>query len=282
VVDQNSNTVRETRHYYDNLALGNVIVGNETKTESWISGSSSPVYASATQVFDGTYGIVTQRRDADGNLSTSTLDTKNLYVSTTTNPLFQATANTYDYSTGKVKSTFDPNIHLFTTSYDGVGRPLTVSIPDPVSGSLVTKTTYAYTDSNTPGSTSVLETDYLNSASSTASYLYYDGLNRKLQSRVQGKNGNYKVKDWTYSNVGLLSSESLPYFATGSSRGTATTSNWLFVNYQYDPLHRVTSIANAVGTTSNAYNAWTTTTTDPDGHIKDYIKRCVRELSDGR
>src|SRR5262249_42278454 len=107
VVDQSSNTVSETRHTYDGLALGSASLGNETKTENWITGSST--YASTTKTYDGTYGLVTQTRDANYNLSTSTIDAKNLYPATTTNALMQATGYQYDYSTGKVQSTFDPN-----------------------------------------------------------------------------------------------------------------------------------------------------------------------------
>jgi YD repeat-containing protein len=276
VVDQSSNKVRETRHTYDGLALGNVSLGNETKTEQWTTGST---YASTTKGYDGTYGLVTQTRDPIGNLSTSTLDSKNLYIATTTNPLLQTTGYTYDYSTGKVKTTFDPNTRLYTTTYDGFGRPLTVSIPEPVTGATVTKTTYAYTDSSTPGSTSVTQTDYLNSATSSVSYLYFDGLNRKLQSRKTAENSNYVVKDWTYNNVGLLNTESLPYFASGSSRAAATTSGSLFTTYAYDALQRVTQVSNAVGNTNNSYNAWTVTTTDPNGKVKDYIKDAYGNLA---
>jgi RHS repeat-associated protein len=276
VVDQSSNKVRETRHTYDGLALGNVSLGNETKTEQWTTGST---YASTTKGYDGTYGLVTQTRDPIGNLSTSTLDSKNLYIATTTNPLFQTTGYTYDYSTGKVKTTFDPNSRLYTTTYDGFGRPLTVNIPDPVTGATVTKTTYANTDSSTPGSTSVTQTDYLNSATSSVSYLYFDGLNRKLQSRKTAENSNYLVKDWTYNNVGLLNTESLPYFASGSSRAAATTSAALFSTYTYDALQRVTQVSNAAGNTTNAYNAWSVTTTDPNGKVKDYIKDAYGNLA---
>jgi YD repeat-containing protein len=231
------------------------------------------------KAYDGTYGLVTQSRDADGNLATSTLDANHLYVVTTTNPLFQATGYQYDYSTGKVKATYDPNNRLYTTTYDGFGRPLTSSIPDPATGALVTKSTYAYTDSNTPGSTSITQTDYLNSATSSVSYLYFDGLSRKLQSRKQAQSSNYAVKDWTYNNVGLLSTESLPYFATGSSRASATTSAPLFSTYSYDALQRITNIANSVGNTANAYKSWTVTTTDPNGKIKDYVKDAYGNLA---
>jgi RHS repeat-associated protein len=280
LVDQNSNTVRETRHYYDGLALANVTTGNETKTEAWISGSSSPIYASTTKVYDGTYGLVTQSRDADGNLSTSTLDTNNLYVATTTNTLFQTTGYTYDYSTGKTKTSFDPNNHLFSTLYDAVGRPLTVSEPDPSSGSTVTKTTYAYNDSNTPGSTYVLETDYLSSSTSTQTYLYVDGLGRNLQQRKQAEGNNtYAVKDWTYNNVGLLKSESLPYFASSTARSSATSTANLFTTYTYDGLQRKTTIVNSIGTTSNAYDRWTVRTTDPNSNFKDYTKDAYGNLA---
>jgi len=276
LVDQSSTKVRETRHTYDGLPLGSVSLGNETKTENWITAST---YASTTKAYDGTYGLVTQSRDADGNLSTSTLDANNLYPATTTNPLFQATGYSYDYSTGKVKTTFDSNNRLYTTTYDGIGRPLTSNIPDPGTGALVTKTTYSYTDSNTPGSTSITQTDYLNSATSSATYTYFDGLNRKLQLRKQAQNGNYAVKDWTYNNVGLLNTESLPYFAAGSSRASATTSAALFSTYTYDALQRVTNIANSIGNTSNAYKSWTVTTTDPNGKVKDYVKDAYGNLA---
>jgi RHS repeat-associated protein len=281
VVDQSSSTVREIRHYYDNLALGSINLGNETKTENWISSTSSATYASTTQVFDGTFGLVTQSRDADGNLSSSTLDANNLYVASTTNALSETTGYTYDYSTGKVKTTFDPNNRLFATSYDAVGRPLTVSEPDTSNGSsTVTKTTYAYTDSSTPGSTYTLETDYLSSATSSTLYKYVDGLGRDLQARKLAKGNNtYSVKDWTYNTVGLLKSESLPYFASSSARASVSSTANLFTTYTYDGLQRKTAVVNSVGTTSNAYDRWTVTTTDPNDNFKDYTKDAYGNLA---
>jgi len=92
-----SQTVRETRHTYDGLPLGSVSLGNETKTENWIAGST---FASTTKTYDGTYGLVTQTRDPDFNPTTYTVDAKNLYVATSTNALSQATGYQYDYSTG--------------------------------------------------------------------------------------------------------------------------------------------------------------------------------------
>ncbi|MDR3572161.1 MAG: RHS repeat-associated core domain-containing protein [Candidatus Pacebacteria bacterium] len=45
----------------------------------------------------------------------------------------------------------------------------------------------------------------------------------------------------------------------------------LYTNYVYDPLGRTTVASNIVGTTTNTYAGWETTTTDPDGHVKDYF-----------
>lgn len=280
VVDQSSSTVREVRHTYDGLALGSVSKGNDTKTEKWISSTSSPLFASTTKTYEGTYGLVTQSRDPNYKLTTYTIDAKNLYVATSTNPLSQATGYQYDYSTGKVTAKYDPNNRLYTTTYDGLGRPLTEQEPDPTSGALVTKTTYAYTDSATPGGTYTLRTDSLTSATSTSLYSYVDGLGRKLQERKQADGTNtYTVKDWTYNNVGLLASESLPYFASSTARAAATSTAQLFTNYTYDPAQRVATIVNAVGTTSNSYNAWTVTTTDANGNTKDFVKDAYGNLA---
>src|SRR5450631_1895504 len=206
--------------------------------------------------------------------------TARIYAATSTNALSQATGYQYDYSTGKVKATYDPNNRLYTTLYDGLGRPLSVNEPDPSNGSLVTKTAYTYTDSNTPGSTSILKTDYQSSATTSATYAYVDGLGRNLQQRQQAKGNNtYAVKDWTYNNLGLLASESLPYFASSTARASATSTSQLFTAYTYDGLQRVLKGANAVGSTSNAYNAWTVTTTDANGKIKDYSKDAYGNLA---
>lgn len=268
--DQSANKVKETRSYYDNLSIGNVNNGNETKRETWKNGSS---YASTTKAYDGTYGLVTRSTDPNSNVTTYTIDSNNLYVATSTNAKNQTTGYTYDYASGKVKSTFDPNNKLYTTTYDAFRRPLTINIPDSTSGSLVTKTSYTYTDSGTPGSTKVQKTDNFNSSTSTNSYTYFDGLGRILQDRKQVEGDNtYSVKDRTYNNIGLVASESLPYFASSTSRSTATTTNALYANYLYDTLFRLATTVNAVGTTTTIYSGWTATTTDARGNNKTFIK----------
>jgi RHS repeat-associated protein len=275
--DQSLNKVSETRHYYDSQSLGVITKGNETKTEFWKSSSS---YASTTKTYDGTYGLVVSEKEANANTTAYTFDSNNLYVATSTNALGHTTGFTYNYASGKTKSTYDSNGKLYTTTYDGLGRPLTVNIPDPDTGSLVTKTSYTYTDSSTAGSTKIQQTDYLNSATSTDTYTYFDGLGRNLQQRKTAEGTNtYTVKDWTYNTLGLLGEESLPYFASSTSRSTATSTDALFTTYTYDALQRISTTTNAVGATGNVYTGWTLTTTDPNGNIKDYVKDAYGNLS---
>lgn len=267
--DQSANKVSETRYYYDGLSLGSVTKGNQTKKENWIVSSS---YASTTKAYNG-FGLVVQDRDAKGNLTSYTYDTSNLYPATSTNALSQATGYVYDYSSGNVIQKYDPNNRMHVQVYDGLDRPLASLEPDPSTGALATTTTYAYASSTTPGSTSITQTQYLSSATSTARYTYFDGLNRKLQERVQSETPTtYAAKDWKYNSRALVGSESLPYFSSGSSRTSATTDNTLYTSYIYDPLQRVTAVGNAVGTTTNAYDQWQTSTTDPDGKLKGYLK----------
>lgn len=274
--NQSAAKVRESHFYYDNQSLGNALKGNLTKEEKWITAST---YASTTKTYDGTYGLVTQERDPNYNLTTYTLDSANLYPATSTNALSQATGFVYDYSSGKAKQTYNPNGRLHTKVYDGLDRELAVLEPDPTTGIIGTTTAYTYTDSNTPGATAIQETKYFGAATTTALYTYFDGLNRKLQERKQAENANtYAVRDWTYNTRGLLASESLPYFASGSARSGVASSSSLFTNYAYDALKRITTLSNTLGDTTNAYDQWAVTTTDAENNVKVFAKDAYDNL----
>ena len=261
--DQSNNKVAETKHYFDNLALGSIGKGNETKTEKWKFGSE---YASTTKSYDGTYGLVVSETDGRGNQTQYTVDGLNLYPAMTTRPHSLVTEYLYNYASGKVKQTTDPNGRVFQTVYDGLGRPVTIKQPDIASPStLVTKTAYTYTDNTVP--ISIRQTDYLNAATSTDLYSYFDGFNRLKQTRKTAET-DYAVQDQTYNTRGLLASKSFPYFSSGLSYTSPSGTTALFTRYTYDPMARVLTVANAVGTTTTVYDDWKTTVTDPNGEVK--------------
>ncbi|USN87565.1 MAG: VCBS repeat-containing protein [Candidatus Nomurabacteria bacterium] len=263
LTDNSDTKVQESRFYYDNQPLGTVTLGNKTKEENWLGGSS---YTNKQWTYNS-LGLVTAETDPDGNTTNYTYDTYNLYPASVTNALNQTTQYEYDYSSGQVATTTDANGNIFATTYDGFGRPLTVTSPDPQTGTPVVQTEYVYTD--TPGSVSVQKKDYLNSGLVKNSYTFLDGFGRKMQERQEAEGmDQYVVRDYVYGSNDLLEKESLPYFGTGAARSASTTNANLLSTYAYDPLARVTSVATVVGTTTTAYDQWKETVTDTAGNDK--------------
>lgn len=269
VTDQSSNKVREKKLYYDTLSFGSLNKGNATKEEQWKTGST---YIDFEKTYNG-YGLVTQDKDARDKITSYVYDALNLYPATTTNPLSQTVQRLYDYSSGKVATTTDANGRVFVNVYDSLDRVTAEKQPDLTTPStLVTKAAYQYSDSVFPRK--VQKTTYLGTSTSTEMYSFVDGYGKKLQERSEVEDANtYTIKDYRYDSRGLLKTESLPYFAAGttytgtSSPPTAT----LLLRYLYDPLQRVSAAGNNVGTTTYAYDDWKVTSTDAEGSVKDLI-----------
>ncbi|OGZ43263.1 MAG: hypothetical protein A2719_01055 [Candidatus Ryanbacteria bacterium RIFCSPHIGHO2_01_FULL_45_22] len=273
VTDQSAVKVKETKFYYDDLANGSVDKGNETKRERW---KTSSTYASTTRAYN-TYGLVTEETDGLGHETTFTYDARNLYAATSTNPISQVTGYAYDYTNGKPKRITNPNGFIFETTFDGLDRTTEEKQPDLATPTTrVSKTTYIYTDAQPP---SVQETHNLDGSTSFLVYKYFDGFGRIVQERKEAEDTNtYSVHDYTYNNRGLLNIESLPYFGSGPSKATATTSSALFITYAYDALQRPSTISNAVGVTSYAYDDWKTTVTDAESNTKRLTKDAYGRL----
>ncbi len=123
VTDHNSNKVKESQYYYDNLGLGSISLGNRTQEMDWKTGTS---YAAVSQKTYNSYGLVTQSKDGNGNPTNYSYDSYNLYPAIVTNALSQPSEYTYNYVNGKAQQTTDPNGNIFNNTYDGLGRPLLV------------------------------------------------------------------------------------------------------------------------------------------------------------
>ncbi|MFA5188562.1 MAG: FG-GAP-like repeat-containing protein [Patescibacteria group bacterium] len=273
-IDQSSNKIKETKYYYDTLSLGSVGAGNLTKQEMWKSGTS---YINAQKTYNS-YGLVTEETDPRGKTTDYTYDTYNLYPASVTNALSQTSSYAYDYSSGKPTQVTDPNSRVFQTVYDALDRVKQEKQPDLTTPStLVVKSEYTYTDNTVP--TKVQQANNLDSSTSFDIYTYLDGFGRKIQERKEAEDTNtFSVKDFVYNDLGLIEKESLPYFSSGSSRTTATTDTSLYTNYTYDPLQRVLTAINAVGTTSNTYDDWKLTITDAESNVKDLYKDAYDNL----
>lgn len=264
-VNQGSTKIRENKYYYDSQSSGDVTTGNLTKQEMWKSGST---YIDTENTYNS-YGLVTQSKDPRDKTTDYDYDAYNLYPTTVTNALSQEALYTYDYSSGKPLTMTDVNGRDFEDVYDGLDRITAEKQPDiSTPSTLVTKTAYTYTD--TVNAVKVQQTDYLDGSNSVTMYTYFDGLGRPIQTRREMEDSNtYAVTDTIYNAVGKVYKQSLPYSSTGTSRTTPTTTPALLTTMTYDPMQRIISAVNAVGTTSNSYDDWKTTITDPRGKTKD-------------
>ncbi len=264
-VDQSSNKVSENNYYYDEQTQGNVTDGNLTKQEMWKTGST---YIDIEKTYNTTYGIVTQEKDPRDKATNYSYDSYNLYPATVTNALSQVTSYTYDYSSGQVQQVTNLNTRVYQSVYDGLNRVTEQKQPDLATPStLVTKTSYTYTD--TSGAVKVQQSDYLDGPTSVDTHTYFDGLGRPIQVRKEMEDTNtFAVVDTIYNDIGQVYKESVPYSSTGSAKTSATGTASLLITYSYDPMRRVSSIANAIGATSTAYDDWKTSITDPRGKLK--------------
>ena len=108
VLDNASSTVSDQKLYYDGLSFGQVTLGNNTRQEDWISGST---YASSTKTYNA-YGLVATSTDRRGYATGYKYDAFNLYVATATNPLNSRRNTRTITRTAKSKQTTDPNNRL--------------------------------------------------------------------------------------------------------------------------------------------------------------------------
>lgn len=274
VSNQTGSKVKEIRYYYDNLALGAVDKGNITKQEQW-KGESD--YISTQKTYDAR-GLILTETDPRGKTTTYTYDTFGLYPATSTNPLGHVKTFEFNYLNGKPERVTDSNEYVFETVFDQIGRPTEEKRSSDENPSVsIIKTAYQYTDTGMPRL--VRKIDYLTSTSSVDTYTYVDGLGRIIQTRTEIVEPNTFAASYiVYNSLSKIQKESLPYYSVGSAYTTPIGVPTLYTTYTYDPLLRIKTIANAMGTTVNNYDDWKLTTTDAAGKIKTLFKDAHENL----
>ena len=274
VTDQSTNKVKETKLYYDNQTLNSVTDGNLTTQSDWVSNSDYVV----TKWTHNPNGTIASVIDSLGATTTHSYDDYSLYVATTTNPLSQNVTHVYDYAHGQPIEKKMVTGEIFTYEYDGLGRILKETVPDPQTGSAVDKTEYTYTD--TRDSFSVQQDDNLDDTNTVTSYEYLDGFGRTIQIRNETEISNqYAVSDFVYDTDGELIRESVPYVGTGTSRTVASSQDHLYTDYVYDPLLRIIQASTTLALTTTDYDQRIETVTDGLGNQKDFTYDVYGRLS---
>ncbi len=273
LTDGNANRVSQAKYYYDDLPHGEIGSGNQTAKEIWIANDR---FSRSESAYTDT-GLVRLSRDARQNETTYVYDQHNLYPETVTNARDHVTRFAYDYSLGKPSRITDPNGAVSETVYDGIDREIEKRGSDPlVDGLEVLLQAVTYTDDQMPRIRVV--TNYLNDNNGVQTYHYSDGLDRTIQTRVEGREGSYVVKDYVYDLNSQLARESLPYHSQGPDRTDPQQNNDLLVSYTYDPMGRLSSMTNAAGTNRHIHDDWIVTIEDANENTKELHHDAFEQL----
>jgi RHS repeat-associated protein len=251
-----------TRYLYDSLTYGSVSIGNRTQEARWNDFSS--VWHSLYYTYNS-YGLVTSVKNPRGYTTTYTYDSYNLYPSVTKNAKSYTVTTLYDYASGKVTSYTDENGATSKTSYDGFGRALIVSVPDPTTGVLTTLSTSVYDDTSVPNSVTTTATV---GGVSSKSVTYSDGVGRKVQTNTLAEDGVYNTVDTWYDEMGNVSEQSLPYQTYSSIFGRDSSQYGVVTTY--DALSRPLTVTAPTGITTYGYSQWENTVTDANEVSKVY------------
>lgn len=185
------------------------------------------------------------------------------YATTITNALNQTTSIAFDFNTGLVSSTTDPNSLTTSHTYDNMLRLIQSNYPD---GGARTIT---YQESSYPFSTTV--SSKLNSTTSLTEVSVLDGLGRPTQTQLTSDPQGTVFTDTTYDALGRVGTVSNPHRACG----TDPTSSCGVTTYAYDALSRkITETYPDGSALTTAYCGASTLVTDP-------TKRWRRSRADG-
>jgi RHS repeat-associated protein len=267
----NSNTlISRHKTYYDDLSNGAINTGNVTRVEDFMNSTQSV----ATQTDYNAYGLpvnITNPRNYDTGI---TYDTHNLYPETITNAKTQETDYEYDPQFGVPLEITDPNGGIVQYVIDGFGRleEQKVKAPD---AQIKTLKELAYDFSSTP--VSITQTTHADNNDNSSNPIlltqktYFDGFGRPTQTKTEAKSSrNFVVTNTVYDERGNIKNEFLPKF-TNTLNHEAINANDPKTAYTYDPLNRILTATNTLGTTTSVYDDWKTYVTDPDNKRKDYI-----------
>ena len=261
--DENTPTSSGITMQHDSISPAGTIRGNLTSVHHWLnsgtftcpgggSGGSNPYIVSSSTYYDT--GKVATASDPCGH-STSYLYSSTYYgafPTTVTNALGQQSTNAYDFNTGAVTSTTDPNQLVTSYSYDSMARLLHANHPDGGQDTITRQET-------TPPFTATL-TSTINTSQNKIPLNVFDGLGRVNQTQLTSDPQGIVYTDTTYDALGRMHSVSNPY------RSSDATSSPGVTTYTYDALGRKTQETYPDGSVlTTAYCGPNTLVTDPTG-----------------
>jgi RHS repeat-associated protein len=270
--DNNGNTLSTVKYYYDDLDYGEVEQGLITKQSSWLDTDGS--WIDSTFEYDD-YGMLEVKTNPRGYSVTYNYDSENYYPESVDSELFTTMELEHDYTTGNTISSTGPNGFTTSSVFDGFGRLLSQSIPDPSTEVEEEVMSMSYDTESFP--TSVSSSSIVDSIT-MSDVKYFDGLGRTIQQKASAEDGNFTTVDIWYNELGQVEKQTLPYF-TSSSEYEARDDSQVSTTYTYDAMGRVITESWPIGTTSTTYNQWAYTITNPNGIEQSYTLNAFGQLT---
>ena len=281
----------QTSYFYDASYTTNPAFGNLTKTDSMLAGGEDPVttssydaYGNITDTYDALYSTTSGMR---GNHVHLTYDTtfyqypKSIQQGVGSSLGWPAETYTYDGGTGQILTHVDVNGSTTTYTYDVFGRLSTMVAPaDQVSPSSPT-VTYQYFVSTTPPQYIVSNARVVSGSTITlTAYTFFDGLGRQIETKAAAPAGRQVVSGQVaFNNLGLAATSYVSISLPASPSYIGPLSTQPFATTSYDGLRRVVEVVNPDNTISTrAYQGWTETDTDANGHSKTYVKDAYGQI----
>jgi RHS repeat-associated protein len=238
--------------------------GNLTSVSRWLNTTGGYI-ASTVKYYDT--GMVYQQSDPLSHLTTTeySLTFHGAYPTRVTNHLGHQVNMAYDFSTGLLTSSTDPNNRTTSYTYDSLSRPDIITAPD--SGSV----NFDYTDS---APFKVTITAQIDATKNLVTEGEVDGLGRLRFTRLTSDPQGAVFTRTDYDALGRKQFEWNPTrcnITVGTPPGSCSgESTYGKTETQYDPLGRVTKLIPPDGTSASnnvtsSYSANSTTVTDQAG-----------------
>ncbi|MFD4538885.1 polymorphic toxin-type HINT domain-containing protein [Streptomyces bauhiniae] len=296
--DRSKDVISDDLTYYDDATtLGAAPTKGDitlTKRLSSHNGTTATYQTTASTTYD-TYGRPRVVRDADTVASTTKYTSSSTYTdtyglatkSTVTNIDGWTTTTEYAPQWGQPTSKTDENGKRADLAYDGLGRLVSVWLPDrPKASNFTPSLKYEYLIRGDSGPTAV-RTQKIQADGATYGneWVLYDGFLRPRQDQTEGPDGGRMVADTLYDGSGRIAKVNDTYYASGAPSGTLFQPVNADLDAQtvteYDGAGRTTaSVSMVQGTekyrTTYAYGGDRVTTTPPKGGVK------TTAVTDGR
>lgn len=285
VEDGSGNTKSETTYTYDGTSLVSSGISTQHVSVSGSRGNPTTVseYVNSSSTISQTYtyfdtGMVQVAKDGKGNATTYAYSTTyaGAYPTTITNALSQVTTSAYDFYTGLLTSSTDPNSQTTSRSYDELLRLTQVNYPD---GG---QTIFDYEPSSEfPGNYLAEAMQKIDtSGDERNTWAMFDGLGRQTRGAVT--NGEAEPYDETQNTCfnadGLPSFQAYPFQDSGWTGSISCSIAG--DSYAYDALARPTKIAHADGSYGSiSYSANCATETDEQSKSRQFCTDGVNRLT---